>query len=670
MKNDHKHDENCTHCACDNPLFKKYAKEVFNSEFKKAFTELMKKNSDIEPPSLSIVYYTNKLHDRNSAIYTMKEGKLNPKEAMGVHAGKIIAFGTLEEVRGIVKLAHPESTLSEIELKDDETIVPGFVEPHVHIVSSFLIDDWISLSGIEDQKLLHTYNIEYLKKNIRIPDNPNYWILAKEVDPALMYGSEDGDKHGHLITLDLDKLDSINKEKPLVFLSSSAHTFYANTIASIAVYERCINNKDVKEFKEAFKLKDNSTIVDFLKETKGQFQEVDQMKWVYKTIPTEQITTDKPKEVLDKMVTYLTNFFDKASSHGFTYMNDASFSEEQLEILSLFLEENKIMKVSGAMTVENVDGAIALGEYTPYINGKYNVRISAAKLVSDGSNQGLTGYQEVDYCPNANATFPKGLFNYTNPPLTEDGNKPNYRKLAKELVENNWPLMIHANGDAAVAYTLDVMKKALDENNYEIGTTHLINRIEHCSIMPANTESCFQTMTDYNIQPSFLIGHVGYWGYVFKGPIFGPDKVKRLDMCASMIKKEIPISLHSDYPVTPLGALRMMEQAITRVMEGDPNVKAPIDNNWTCENLDDYRLNGDEKICPEEALAAVTYNAARQCGAEEGVGTLTVDTAADFVILKENPIKMNATTAFMKMRYIEVLETWVNGTQTHPKKQK
>ena len=228
--------------------------------------------------------------------------------------------------------------------------------------------------------------------------------------------------------------------------------------------------------------------------------------------------------------------------------------------------------------------------------------------------------------------------------------------------------MIHANGDAAVAYTLEVMKKALDENNYEIGTTHPINRIEHCSIMPEDTENCFTIMKDYNIQPSFLIGHVGYWGYVFKEAIFGPDKVKRLDMCASMIKEEIPFSLHSDYPVTPLGALRMMEQAITRVMEGAPDVKADIENNWTCEDLDEYRLNKDEKICPEEALAAVTYNAARQCGAEEGVGTLTEDKAADFVILKENPMKMNATTAFMKMRNIEVLETWVNGTQTHPKK--
>jgi predicted amidohydrolase YtcJ len=667
MKHDHKHDENCTHCACDNPLFKKYAKDVFNSKFKKDFTALIKRNSKPEPPNLNkipIIYCTNDDPDSHSAIYTMKDGKLNPKDAMGVYDGKIVAFGTREEVRGIVKLAHPESTLSEIELKDDETIVPGFVEPHVHIVSSFLIDDWMSLSGIKDQKLVHTYNIKYLIENLPKPVNPDHWILAKEVDPALMYGSTDGETEDrHLITLDLEKMDEISDQKPLVFLSSSAHTFYANKSASEAVYERFINNI---KFKDAFNLDEDSTVKDFLIKTNGQFQEVDEMTWVYETIPLEQITTSETEDDHTNIFKYLTNFFDKASSHGFTYMNDASFSKVQLDILSSFLEDNNIMKVSGAMTVENVDDAKALTKYTPYIKDKSNVRISAAKLVSDGSNQGLTGYQIAPYSDKANANkeFPNGLFNYTNPPLPEDSNKPNYRKLAKELVEKNWPLMIHANGDAAVAYTLDVMSGVLDKNNSKTG---LINRIEHCSIMPEDKEVCFTIMKDYNIQPSFLIGHVGYWGYVFKEAIFGQDKVDRLDICKSMIKEGIPISLHSDYPVTPLGALRMMEQAITRVMEGDPDVKANIDNNWTCEELDKYRLNGDEKICPEEALAAVTYNAARQCGAEEGVGTLTVDAAADFVILKENPIKMNATTAFMKMRYIKVLETWVNGTKVYPK---
>jgi predicted amidohydrolase YtcJ len=660
MKHDHKHDENCTHCACDNPLFKKYAPEIFNSKFKKDFTELIKRNSNPEPSNSNkrpIIYYTN----GQSAIYTMQNGELNQKEAMGVYDGKIVALGILQDVVSAVRGNYGE--FERIGLSNGETIIPGFVEPHVHIVSSFFIDDWKSLSGIEDQKLVPEYNIEYLQKNIRIPDKLEDWILAKEVDPALMYGSKDGDKDGHLITLDLNTLDSINKEKPLVFLSSSAHTFYANTIASIRVYELNINDPD---FKKTFNLTENCTEEGFLTVTNGQFQEADEMIWVYKTIPEEQRITEKTKDVIHKVNEYLTKFFNKASSHGFTYMNDASFSKDQLKILSPFLEEKNIMKVSGAMTVENLKDATGFDDYTPYKDTSNNVRISAAKLVYDGSNQGLTGYQEKPYCEKANATFKTGLYNFINPPETEDkeGNKPDYIEMARELVKKKWPLMIHANGDAAVANTLKVMSGVLDKKNFKTGP---INRIEHCSIMPEDTEKYFTIMKNYNIQPSFLIGHVGYWGYVFKEAIFGNDKANNLDLCKSMIDKKIPISLHSDYPVTPLGALRMMEQAITRVMEGDPKVKVDIENNWTCEKLDEYRLNGDEKICPEEALAAVTYNAARQCGAEEWVGTLTLDKSADFVILKENPINMNETTAFMKMRNIEVLETWVNGTKVYPK---
>ncbi|MGE8555655.1 MAG: hypothetical protein ACN6OB_17185 [Chryseobacterium jejuense] len=68
---------------------------------------------------------------------------------------------------------------------------------------------------------------------------------------------------------------------------------------------------------------------------------------------------------------------------------------------------------------------------------------------------------------------------------------------------------------------------------------------------------------------SFLIGHVGYLGYAFKEVIFG-EKSEILDLCDSTIAAGMRITLHSDYEVSPLGPLRMMEQWITRIMEKNP----------------------------------------------------------------------------------------------------
>ena len=57
------------------------------------------------------------------------------------------------------------------------------------------------------------------------------------------------------------------------------------------------------------------------------------------------------------------------------------------------------------------------------------------------------------------------------------------------------------------------------------------------------------------IGPSFLINHVHYWGHVMRDQVFGPDKVRLLDRCASVEAAGMPYVVHSDAPVSPLGPL-------------------------------------------------------------------------------------------------------------------
>jgi predicted amidohydrolase YtcJ len=172
----------------------------------------------------------------------------------------------------------------------------------------------------------------------------------------------------------------------------------------------------------------------------------------------------------------------------------------------------------------------------------------------------------------------------------------------------------------------------------------LRHRIEHCSL---TTQQNLDDMKAMQISPSFLIGHVGYWGYAFKEAIFG-TKSSMLDLCQSAIEKGMIITLHSDNSVSPLGPLRMMEQSITRRMERDPE--------WNV-------LNPTECLTHEQALIAVTYDAAWQCYAEQWTGSLTTGNFADFVLLAQDPLKMK--NPFMHMRNIPVLETWVRGAKVY-----
>ena len=40
------------------------------------------------------------------------------------------------------------------------------------------------------------------------------------------------------------------------------------------------------------------------------------------------------------------------------------------------------------------------------------------------------------------------------------------------------------------------------------------------------TDKNLKDMQELGLSPSFLIGHVGYWGWVFQQTIFGKEKVK------------------------------------------------------------------------------------------------------------------------------------------------
>ena len=158
-------------------------------------------------------------------------------------------------------------------------------------------------------------------------------------------------------------------------------------------------------------------------------------------------------------------------------------------------------------------------------------------------------------------------------------------------------------------------------------------------------------MQQMGVSPSFLIGHVGYWGYAFSQVIFG-QKAQMLDLCNSALAAGLRITLHSDNEVSPLGPLRMMEQSVTRIME-----------EYTTSN---EVLNAVECLTPEQALVAVTYDAAWQCYADRWVGSLNAGYYADFVILEEDPLSLTTQSSqYMQMRNIPVLETWLGGVPVY-----
>ena len=72
-------------------------------------------------------------------------------------------------------------------------------------------------------------------------------------------------------------------------------------------------------------------------------------------------------------------------------------------------------------------------------------------------------------------------------------------------------------------------------------------------------------------------------------------------------------------------------------------------------------LGAEERISIEDALKAVTINAAWQYSEEAEKGSITPGKKADFVILAQNPLTVNADD----IRKIQVMETIKGGASVY-----
>ncbi len=605
-------------CSCHNPIWS-YLEETLLTEQTSIVQKIFEsaRPSKVSPP-LSVVYV-------GGTIRPIVGGGIQKVDAIGFHNGRVVACGTESQV--LRQMNALEIQYKTVQLSGGQTLLPGMVEPHVHIVPTAMVMGWNDFGPFDGQNLKTGYNMDWLKGEIdslvatgNIGDT-NYWILGCGVDPSMMPVNHKFIGLNELQKLGVDKVDQLNSKIPLMMTSASIHTAYVNTTALRIIYESSTEIQAKYTF-EKFKDHVNDN---------GGLQEME-MVAAFAAIPKKQIWKSLlcTKGNLDKL-------FQTANQRGVTLMYDAGMTPNSKALLDLYFRfEQAMIRIGYASICNSLKSALALDQFKPMTELK-NLYTANIKLISDGSNQGLTGYQNESYrCEPAGNC---GAFNF--PPLsTPVVPSSEFTEIVKTIIDKDWPIMIHANGDKAIDITVAAYKDAL---NGKCGLEKR-HRIEHCSIL---SDSNISEMACIGISPSFLIGHVGYWGYPFRKAIF-EQKAEQLDRCKSVLDKGMRMTLHSDNSVSPLGPLRMMEQAMTRIMEGDPNQGV---------------LNKNERITVEQALRAVTYDAAWQCHVDEWVGSLECGKMADYVILEEDPVTRSNPVG---MRDIKVLETWIEGVRVYP----
>ncbi|MCP4048957.1 MAG: amidohydrolase family protein, partial [Gammaproteobacteria bacterium] len=231
------------------------------------------------------------------------------------------------------------------------------------------------------------------------------------------------------------------------------------------------------------------------------------------------------------------------------------------------------------------------------------LRLGRIKVVADGSIQGFSARLRW---PGYHNGAPNGLWYVTPEQMSEIFNL---------ALEAGIQVHIHTNGDQATELALDRLGPALQA---QPNPDHRFT-LQHCQLADS---AQFRRMRNLGMCVNLFANHHFYWGDEHYRLTVGPERAERMNACRTALDNDVPMAIHSDAPVTPLGPLFTAWCAVNRITASG-------------------RVQGEsEKINVDEALRAITIGAAYTLHMDDEVGSIEVGKRADFAILADDPTQV------------------------------
>jgi predicted amidohydrolase YtcJ len=125
---------------------------------------------------------------------------------------------------------------------------------------------------------------------------------------------------------------------------------------------------------------------------------------------------------------------------------------------------------------------------------------------------------------------------------------------------------------------------------------------------------------------NLFANHLYYWGEAHYAQTVGPERASRMNACRTALDCGLPLAIHSDAPITPLGPLFTAWCAVNRQTSSG-------------------RVLGEaERITVPEALKAITLGAAYTLGLDGEIGSIETGKRADFAVLDDDPEQVSPQT--------------------------
>ncbi|GAA5315106.1 MAG: amidohydrolase [Candidatus Pelagadaptatus aseana] len=530
----------------------------------------------------------------NATVLTMDSDNTTA-EAVALEGNKIVAIGSNQEISQRIR---SDSLVYDLQGK---TLMPGFIDAHGHFPASGLFAVHADLRSPPMGQITSLNQLQQILSNKLTTKAPGEWVVGTGYDDTLLA------ERRHPTRQDLD---AVSSEHPIFIVHTSLHMGVANTLA----LETLGITRDTPNPVGGVIAKDPDTgeLTGLLEETAIN--------------ATMQQAMDFS---LSELRLLLTTAIDEYAAAGVTLAQNGGAPSTMLKGVSLVSKLNLIpfrLELWPMLNKQDPDQFQALmqGDFS---GGDYESdlsRVNRVKVIADGSIQGYTGYLSKPYHTHfRNNPYYRG---YPTQPRDE------LVKQVSALHQQGYRIAIHGNGDAAIDDIIYAFAKALEQRPDPDPRFIVI----HSQMA---REDQLLKMKQLGITPSFFSAHTYYWGDRHRDFFMGPIRAARMSPTKSAENLGLPYSVHMDTPVAPMEPLTLVWSTVNRV------------------STSGRVIGKEQRVSAQQALRAVTIDAAYQIFRDHELGSIEVGKLADLVVLSQNPMAVDP----MAIKDIEVTQTIVNG---------
>ncbi|WP_020007198.1 amidohydrolase [Salinicoccus albus] len=537
-----------------------------------------------------------------NATLLFKNANVLTLDKQNTRAGSVaVAEG---EIIGIWQESEPPKNAVGITDQTDvidlngDTLIPGFIDTHNHILMYALMKDMADCSTPPNKTIEDILDVVGQK----VQETPaGEWIQGYGYDDTLL------EDQRHPTQTDLDKAAP---NHPVLIKHISGHLAVANSYAlKLAGLDADTPDPQGGHYG---------------REENGQLNGV-----LYEHEAMAAINNLLPQKSEKKMIELLSETSNEYLAQGITTNSDAAVYS--LKHLNVHLEaaRHSLNPMRTQLMIKDAllrdDGPLAGYTHAALdeeIRHRSNglARLDSAKMFQDGSIQGLTGALRKPY--------------YQNPELYGDliHKQDVFQEEVLDLHQRGFRVTTHGNGDRAIGSILDAYEYALNKSPNE---DHR-HRIEHVqSAVPED----LARMEALRVAGSFFINHVYYWGDRHEQIFLGPERARRISPLKEAVDHHLLFTIHSDCPITPISPLFSVWAAANRITR-EGKVLGP-----------------EQRIEVITALKSMTIYAADLIFQGNRLGSIEKGKRADFAILSEDPVSADPE----RIKDITVKSTFIDG---------